>query len=345
MSLSAGVEKRSNQLVTVPFARWAFLLATIVVELIGLTFCFEASRISQSGRWFAPWLAHTRDFVGWAAAVTVATALFREDSIWRVHLRSRALLGSRRQFLSFFLAHATALLAFTAITAVILGDDPSSLVHVRGDAFSRAEPVIASCWFLAWAVTGVAASFFWCAAALPPRSWVSLARAGSRAIMIGIVVGSLAWIAAQLTMWSWHSLSSETFVAVGRLLSLAGVEVVSVPEQFVIGTPRFLISISPGCSGYEGIGLVWVFVSAYLWLSRQELQFPGAMLLLPIGTVLIWLANSVRIAALILLGLHYFPALAVAAFHSQATWLFFNALAGGMIVGVRRFRFFERLEG
>jgi exosortase/archaeosortase family protein len=342
--LSAGVENRHDQRVKVSSARCAFLFGALIAELLGLTLCFETTSLRQSGRWFGPWVVHSNDFARWAITAAVATALFGDTSRWREHLRSGALLGSRQRFIVFFLAHATAFLAFAAITAVILGDDPGSFVHVRGDSISRAAPVIASFWFLAWAVAALAAVLFWCAACIPPSSWFSLPRAGRGAITIGIVVGSLAWIAAQLTMRTWYSLSSETFTAVGRLLFLAGEQVVSRPEQLVIGSPRFLIAISPQCSGYEGIGLVFVFVSALLWLSRRELQFPGAFLLLPIGTVVIWLANSVRIAALILLGIHYAPAFAVAGFHSQATWLLFNALAAGMVVGVRRLRFFERVD-
>ena len=53
------------------------------------------------------------------------------------------------------------------------------------------------------------------------------------------------------------------------------------------------------CSGYEGIGLIWAFLTAYLVLFRRRLRFPRALLLFPIGTLVMWLANGVRIAALV----------------------------------------------
>ncbi len=341
--MSAGVEEAPDQRGASRFGR-AFLLGTIVVELIGLTVCFDASHISQNGRWFWPWLTHTNQFACWVSAAAVATALFGDTSGWGQHLRPGKVLGFRHHRWVFFLAHAMGFLAFAAITAVLLGGDPNSLVRVRGASISGAAPVVASFWFVAWAGAGLAALLLWCAAMLPPRSWFPWAKAQRGALLAGIVVGSLAWVAAQLTVRMWSSLSLETFATVSRLLSHAGVDVVCIPEQFIIGSRRFLVSISPQCSGYEGVGLVGVFAGAVLWRSRKELQFPGAFSLLPIATVVIWLVNCVRIAALILLGINCSPAVAVAGFHSLAAWLVWNVVTVGLVIGARRFRFFERVE-
>jgi exosortase E/protease (VPEID-CTERM system) len=168
-----------------------------------------------------------------------------------------------------------------------------------------------------------------------------LARIGGGAILIGIATGSLGWIAGQLTNRLWEPLCFGTFSTVACLLRLAGLDVVSRPERYVIGTPGFRVAIAPECSGFEGIGLIWIFLGAYLWLFRRELRFPRAFLLLPIGTVVIWLANSVRIAALVILGTYGSQAVALGGFHSQAGWLAFNAVGLGLVIASHRSRFFR----
>jgi len=85
----------------------------------------------------------------------------------------------------------------------------------------------------------------------------------------------------------------------------------------------FAVNIAPACSGYEGIGLVCSFVGVYLHIHKKDFKFPQALLLFPIGALLIWLLNVVRIVVLILIGEHWSPDIAVEGFHSQAGWLTF----------------------
>ena len=107
-----------------------------------------------------------------------------------------------------------------------------------------------------------------------------------------------------------------------------------------MGTGAFHVEVAPECSGYEGIGLIWVFLSAYLWFFRRTLRFPQALWLLPVGTVVIWLANVARIVALVAVGAWVSPAVALGGFHSQAGWLAFNAVALGLVAVSRRARVF-----
>ena len=39
------------------------------------------------------------------------------------------------------------------------------------------------------------------------------------------------------------------------------------------------VKIGIGCAGFEGIGVVWIFLSGYLWVARERLRFPAALLL------------------------------------------------------------------
>jgi exosortase E/protease (VPEID-CTERM system) len=130
-----------------------------------------------------------------------------------------------------------------------------------------------------------------------------------------------------------------TFRVVHGLLRGVMPEVLAIPEEYVIGTPGFLVAVRPPCSGYQGIGLMWVFVLGYLWLFRRSLRFPQAFVLLPIGTVLVWVANALRIAALVAVGTWISPEVALGGFHHNAGALLFCAIALGMVAVSRRWRF------
>jgi exosortase E/protease (VPEID-CTERM system) len=119
-------------------------------------------------------------------------------------------------------------------------------------------------------------------------------------------------------------------------------DVVCDPARFLVGTTKFPAVIAPQCSGCEGIGLIWVFLGAYLWWFRRELRFPRAWLLVPLGTVVIWLANAARITALIAVGTWVSADIAAGGFHSQAGWLAFNAVALGLVLLSRRSRYFMK---
>lgn len=86
-----------------------------------------------------------------------------------------------------------------------------------------------------------------------------------------------------------------------------------------------------------------MFLALYLWLFRGRLRFPQAWLLFPLGAAVIWLANTVRISALIALGTSYSSALALGGFHSQAGWIAFALVAVGLITLAGRVALFARL--
>lgn len=96
-----------------------------------------------------------------------------------------------------------------------------------------------------------------------------------------------------------------------------------------------------GMLGLEGAGLMLVFGTLWLWFFRREYRFPQALSLIPVGVLVLWLANSVRIAALILIGNAGAPGVAERGFHSQAGWIAFNAVALGFTVSARRLRWFS----
>ena len=188
--------------------------------------------------------------------------------------------------------------------------DARAVARLIGDPWS--SPLRAY-WVGAAAFLGVAALALWEAAVSPPGSQRPWRWRGWAPLLTGMGIGFAAVVAGLEAEASWPVLGRATLWAVHRLLTLVFPEVVYDPTVAVVGTPGFTVRIAPACSGYEGIGLVLVFVGAYLWLDRRHLRFPRALLLLPLGAAAIWLANAVRITALVAVGAWVSPRVALGA--------------------------------
>jgi exosortase E/protease (VPEID-CTERM system) len=159
-----------------------------------------------------------------------------------------------------------------------------------------------------------------------------------------VIAGTAMWASGFVTEDAWAPMAPVTFRAVSALLGLFTNQLVADSSRLVIGTTRFDVSIAPACSGYEGVGLIVVFLSLYLWLCRKDLRFPAAFILLPLGAVTIWLVNIIRIVALIAIGSAGWPAVAAGGFHSQAGWIAFNAIAIAFVALTVRVNAFSRVD-
>lgn len=160
--------------------------------------------------------------------------------------------------------------------------------------------------------------------------------------VVQIAVGSVAVVSAAMLSGEifWRVTGEPTLRLVAWMLEhFAGVEVVR-PEPFIIGNSDFQVAVRFGCSGYQGIALITALLAGYMWWFRQVLRFPRALVLIPLGMVLSYLANAVRITALILVGIRISPQVAVEGFHSNAGWLAFLGIGLGLIWTASRMRFF-----
>jgi exosortase E/protease (VPEID-CTERM system) len=178
----------------------------------------------------------------------------------------------------------------------------------------------------------------WALAALAPnltRAWQLL---GSAALCAAFVVA--AWAAGDLTSSFWEVSGGATMQLVESLLTPLADGPVIRPEPFVIGTDSFQVRIAPSCSGFHGIGLMTALLAGSLWWFRSMYRFPQSFLLLPLGVILMWLANAVRITALILVGIWISPSIAVDGFHSVAGWIGFLVVGLGIIWAASRSTFF-----
>jgi exosortase E/protease (VPEID-CTERM system) len=175
---------------------------------------------------------------------------------------------------------------------------------------------------------------------MPARAWLGLTRQNSSLVLTGVIIIAASWVFGFFTNRAWEPLLGPTFRVVEWLLSALGQEVVSQPEDILLGTSQFSVEISPACAGYEGIGLISVFVASYLWLFRGNLRFPQAFILLPSGILAVWFINAVRITLLVLFGTHVSPEIAMGGFHSATGWLGFIAVALSMVAVTQKMPFF-----
>ncbi len=307
--------------------RVALLLPVLPVEIFLLTLRFSADWLyTQSGAW-AGVLAFSPQLLKAFLAAIAATMLFGGVRLWR---ELQGMVRANQHASPWWLylaAHLTAVLAFTVLTAGLF----------EGGLLA-AHPGL---WASAWFVLGLATFALWLAAVVPPSLWPSLLRTAAWPLLGGCAVGLIAWQIGTATRSLWSPLARATFGLVSALLGLTGAEVISDPHELSIGTTTFAVQIAPECSGYEGIGLIVVFLAAYVTLFRRYLRFPHVLLLFPAGVVLIWLANAVRIALLLLIGSAGGQAVALGGFHSQAGWLAFNCLALGFVALTTQMRFFQ----
>ena len=94
------------------------------------------------------------------------------------------------------------------------------------------------------------------------------------------------------------------------------------------------------CSGYEGVGCVTLLLTLYLWLVPHPPALSPRPLLLPVGALAAWVANALRLTALIALGTSFSPAVAQGGFHSQAGWIAFLLVGLGLIAVTQRCHLF-----
>ncbi len=187
-------------------------------------------------------------------------------------------------------------------------------------------------------------------ACIPLSAWTQTLRStrwlGAQALVAGVLAWCLRFPAQSL--WSPESslpgrlLQALTFHSVAPLLNAMLPGVTIDPQQFIVGTGRFAVTIAEQCSGLEGLGLVLIFTTLWLWYFRKEMRFPRALLLVPCALISVWILNIFRIAALVVIGNAGHPEIAMEGFHSQAGWIAFTLVALAFSVSARRIRWFQR---
>jgi exosortase E/protease (VPEID-CTERM system) len=233
-------------------------------------------------------------------------------------------------------AHRTPLrpawLAMHAALALALAPITYSLYGHRGIALPFWELVAAG---LLLGAGAIAALF---AAMAPWSLWRRAGRTFGVLWLYAALAAAAATAAMRLSESFWAPTAKVTFVLVDHLLAPIIPSLRADASDLTLYSDRFSIRIADACSGLEGMGLMLAFSCIWLLCFRREYRFPRALVLIPVGLLLIFLFNALRIAALMLIGYTGFPDVAMYGFHSQAGWIAFNCAAGAVAYASLRSR-------
>jgi exosortase E/protease (VPEID-CTERM system) len=218
-------------------------------------------------------------------------------------------------------------------------------------------PLVPSAYFLfrypasepIFAALAVACACFATAAVLaaframaPWPTWRDAARKlGNLWVYAALVAAAATWAMLWIQKL-WQPAAALTFELVRFLLQPLLPTLTGDPSKLILSTDRFSVAIADGCSGLEGVGLMLAFCIGWLTLFRSEYRFPRALVLIPIGLLLVFALNAVRLVALVLIGHAGFPDVAEYGFHTQAGWIGFTCAAGAVVLLSRRNRWMNR---
>ena len=309
--------------------RGACLLALLIGEYLILAVRFDTATVASHAGWQSSLLQNSPRIVHLAIGVGGAMVFLLVCGL-RLEIVPRRTLPWRRVGVPCLIAHLVAFLGFAWVTQEVF-EEPA-LAAGRGP------------WGLLWGAAGLATFIFWVGAIWPFDRWPSSARLPSRALLLGLTLAGLGCLLGGMTAGFWSRFHHATFATVAQLLRWLFGDAVSQPDAFILGTQRFQVRIAPECSGYEGIGLIWVFLAAYLVLARSRLRFPHALLVIPVGSILIWACNVLRLVLLVAIGSWGWRDIALGGFHSQVGWIAFNAVGLGIVLACQRWTWLQTGE-
>ena len=219
-----------------------------------------------------------------------------------------------------FIVHAALLAGFAALSTLLYrgGDIPFAVLAV------------------AWHACGLAAALALFAAIAPLQFWLGALRQTGALPLYSLLPATGALLVFKLSQWLWAPAAAVTFKIVGLMVYPLVPSLRTDVSSLTLITDHFAVQVSEICSGLEGVGLMLAFCTAWLFYFRREYIFPRALIIAPIGMLLIFLLNSMRIAALVLIGDAGYQKIAAVGFHSQAGWIAFNAAAFAVAYAAKR---------
>lgn len=309
-------------------AAWMWVTAVLMVEFLGITLLFDANAVMR----------HTGNLSS-AVSLGMLAPLILTIATATVGLRYRQLRENFGDLLNrrFSWREAAPLIAVHALTLCAFAWIPSTLA-----ATAVTELTHPYLWLGCWSLLGLSSTSALVHLAIPFRLWRIAFQRVVGSLAIGSAIGALAWGGGVLTSRLWDPLGHFTLTAVATMLGWVEHDIVLDTVHRAVGTHDFHVLIAPQCSGYEGIGLLGVYMIGYAALTRDRLRFPHALLLVPIGIAAVWVGNAVRITLLILIGTHISAGFSFEAFHSNLGWIFFCAIALCLTYAAERATWFNK---
>jgi len=308
-------------------ARLGLIAVALTLETLALSFLIQQAPVTSAVGLAAivhdvqHWLF--RFLIAYAAACALLFSLGRRTSLASIGASHR----DAPIRLGWLAGHVLCLVPFALFSSLLYSASPSVPFAVLA---------------IGWHLNAAVALITLFAALAPLPVW---ARAfdRSRNILLYAIAPALGTVLA--IQWSqslWRPAAGLTFWMTAGLLHPFVPNLVVDAATLTVGTNQFAVTIADVCSGLEGVGLMFVFCASWLWFFRREYYFPRALLIIPAAMVLIFLLNTVRIAALVMIGDAGFARIAVVGFHSQAGWIAFNFAAFIVAITAKRSAWLNR---
>jgi exosortase E/protease (VPEID-CTERM system) len=307
--------------------RWSGLIGLFAFEVVTLTIRFDTQTLESGPRWLERFF-DLLPLVFDAAVVGTSVVLLVLWPQLRTTLQSPPVWLQSHKWSRYLGLHLAAFAGLFALTGPLMEARPGFAVSLAA---------LTSCWValvLLWVLT-------WISCFASPRECLLLLRRSHWILLAGMAVGLGEPVVRRVIRSLGEPLAASTLELVRLILRHFSRDLVYLPAKGIIGTASFDVEIAPECSGYEGMGLVLVLLGAFLLISRRTLRFPRSLWLLPLGCLSAYLANAIRIVALILLGTHVSSEIALGGFHSRAGVLLFLIVGFGLMALALQSRVFS----
>ncbi len=285
------------------YFRLGSAIILILLEALLLSLLVDARTLPESGI-ISVLLAKAGHVLRWVIVSAGLLVLFLANG-FQHRLQPLVSTQTKRATFTSFIIHLGLFFGFAFVTLYVF----------------RPQVVTPQIYHYLWLVLAILTALSWSFIIASGRNWKTFITTEYKSIVGAIFGGVLVVALGFYFQQFWGAMTELTLYSAKTLLALFYDEIIFDPSHRNLGINSFWVNIAPVCSGIEGAVLAVSIASFYLYLARHYLQFPHALVLIPLAIVISITLNIVRIAALIIIGAEVSPALAVGGFHSVAGWI------------------------
>jgi exosortase/archaeosortase family protein len=184
-----------------------------------------------------------------------------------------------------------------------------------------------SYWLVVTHASLLASLVFAAGACFGPANIRQIARTYKRELLLSLLLAAAFYGFLELVYGLWQVLSASVMYSVAWLLHACGLSAVIVPPRSLV-LSKFGISIAQYCSGIESIALFTGLYAVVGLLDWQRFRHNRYFTFFPLGLIVLFGFNILRVFTLILGGYYINPKIAFSLFHTYAGMVFFILYSG-----------------
>ena len=277
----------SNQSLTC-YLRLIFVFLLLLVEIISLTglFDFHVEELKNSENTFIRLSSFASSLLKFLVSFVAAFFLLISPRILDIF---QSLKNTEHNWTKWLVIQLLTFALLVLYTSLILPDSSSNIIPSFGLSLNQESK-----WFVVWFALAGFTFLSWLLTFAPKSFWIQLFLSEYRAMLMAILTATIIWLAVLMSDKLGGPVADISIKFASEILRWFYSDVSYDFVYKTLGLKSFEIEISPGCSGYEGMVMITVFTSLYIWLFHKHLKFPHVFLLFPVGIVAIWIANLIE---------------------------------------------------